>query len=144
MQISTALAFSVALLAPWSSVLANEHDAKNFITVATGSVPSLGDARIKIVDQQLNAIKSSCAATSTGAGIHDKLAKLHSLLQVNQSLLELLSDFVRIASAQCRNIDDSTLISLYVLERNSGASHSTTVTKLSKTPGTLLAKWKGR
>lgn len=71
------------------------------------------------------------AQQPASAGIHDKLAKAHSLLRVNQSLLELLSDFVRIANAQCRNIDDGTLISLYVLERNSGVSHSVTVARLS-------------
>jgi len=129
---------------PWSNAFADEHDAKNFITVATGSVPSPGDSRIKTVDRQLSAIESSCAATSKGAGIHDKLAKAHSLLRVNQSLLELLSDFVRIANAQCRNIDDGTLISLYVLERNSGVSHSVTVARLSQSPSALVTKWSNR
>ena len=144
MNIFASLAIFVALLTTWSSVLADEHDAKNFITVATGTDPSSGDAKINSVDRQLRAIEASCASTSRGAGIHDKLAKTHSLLRTSQPLLDLLTDFVHIASAQCKRLDDSTLISLYVLERNSGVSHTATVAKLSKNPGSLVTKWSSR
>lgn len=136
------LVISLALLTTWSSVRANDYDAENFITVATGTVPSPGDAKIKAVSRQLRAIEASCANTSRGAGIHDKLAMAHSLLRTSQPLLDLLTDFVHIANAQCKRFDDSTLISLYVLERNSGASHTATVAKLLRNPGPLVTKWR--
>lgn len=132
------------LLLSWMPAHADERDAKNFITVATGSVPSSGDARIKQVERQLETILTLCAKTSRGAGIHDKLAKAHSLLRTQQSLLELLADFVHVAGAQCKRIDDSALISLYVLERNSGATHAATVMRLMKNPDALIAKWSSR
>lgn len=144
MNIFVSLAISVAVLTAGSNVCADEHDAKNFITVATGTVPSSGDAKIQSVDRQLRTIEASCASTSRDAGIHDKLAKAHSLLHTSQSLLDLLTDFVHIANAQCKRLNDSTLISLYVLERNSGTSHKATVAKLSKNPGLLVTKWSNR
>ena len=132
--------FAGASLLVSSYAHADEHDARNFITVATGSVPSAGDSRIKSVERQLDAIQAYCGATSSGAGIHDKIAKAHSLLRTQQSLLELLSDFVRVASAQCDKIDSGTLISLYVLERNAGETHIGTVMRLAKNPRSLVAK----
>lgn len=123
---------------------ASEVDAKNFITIASGSVPSPTDPRIRTVERQLNLIDSTCASTSKGAGIHDKIGMAHSNLKVSQSLFELLNDFVSIASAQCNRIDDSSLLALYVLERNSGQSHIQTVARLKKNPGALIAKWSSR
>ena len=123
---------------------ADDTDAKNFITVVTGSVPLSGDSNIGAVSRQFEIIRDYCHSTSHGASIGDKIAKSHSLLKVQQSLLVLLSDFTRIARAQCSRVDDSTLLSLYVLERNSGASHRTTVEKLSRNPTALIAKWSSR
>ena len=119
-------------------------DASNFITVATGSQPSPSDPRIAVVQSQLQTIQRYCASRSRGASITDKMAKSHSLLQVKQPLLALLTDFVRVARAQCSAVDDSTLLSLYVLERNSGAQHGSTIDRLSKNPGALVAKWSSR
>lgn len=128
--------------APYSS--ADEYDAKNLITIATGSAPAASDSKIRVVMGQLESVQSSCSATRKGAGFHDKIAKSHSLLNVKQSLLLLLNDFVYVAKLQCANIDDSTLLTLYVLERNSGASHQATIAKLSKNPKQLIAKWSAR
>lgn len=133
-----------SLLLPWTTVRANERDARNFITVATGSVPSSSDPKIKVVEKQLDAIQAFCATTSKGAAIHDKLGKAHSLLRTQQSLLQLLADFVGVAKAQCRQIDDVTLITLYLLERNSGATHAATIMNLTKNPRALAAKWSSR
>ena len=123
---------------------ADETDARNFLTVATGSVPSPNDPRVSIVQRQLEMIERYCAATSSGPGIHDKLAYAHSQLQVQQSQMAMLTDFVRIAKAQCSHVNSSTLVTLYVLERNSGTSHFATVEGLTKNPKGLLAKWKSR
>jgi hypothetical protein len=123
---------------------ADETDARNFLTVATGSVPSSNDPRISIVQRQLEMIERYCAATSSGPGIHDKLGYAHSQLQVQQSQMAMLADFVRIARAQCSQMNSSALVTLYVLERNSGTSHSATVERLTKNPKGLLAKWKSR
>jgi hypothetical protein len=125
-------------------VRADEIDAKNFITVATGIVPSSSDPRITVVNSQLEAIRASCATTSQGAAFHDKLAKGHSLLTVSQPLLGLLSDFVRITRAQCSRVADSALISLYVIERNDGVSHAATVATLIKNPMGVVSKWQSR
>ena len=138
------LAVVVTLILPWKLVQADEHDARNFITVATGSVPSNDDPKLRLVERQLDAIQVFCATTSKGAAINDKLAKAHSLLRVQQSLVEMLADFVRVASAQCKRFDDGTLISLYVLERNSGATHLATMIRLTKNPDALVAKWSAR
>jgi hypothetical protein len=132
----------LAFLVFASVAQANEGDARNFITMATDSVPSSSDPMIEVVSRQLETISYSCAGTSRGGLIVDKLTKAHSLLKVQQSLLVLLSDFVSIARAQCSRVDDITLISLYVLERNAGASHIATVAKLIKNPRSLIAKWK--
>lgn len=124
---------------------AAEHDAKNVLAIATGSTPNLDDPRISIVNRQLEAISNSCASTSSrGAGIHDKLTYAHSQLKVRQSLLVMLVDFVAIAHARCSSIDDSTLLGLYVLERNDGASHNSTVAKIIRNPKPLIAKWRSR
>ena len=117
------------------------NDASNFIAVATGLIPSPSDPRIPIVQSQLEAIQTSCEATSRGASVTDKLAKSHSLLKVSQPLLPLLSDLVSVARAQCANVDNATLFALYVLERNAGATHTSTIQKLAKNPRALLRKW---
>lgn len=119
---------------------ASERDAKNLITVATGSLPSSNDPRIPIVELQLSTIQENCAS----AGFHDKLAKAHSLLTVKQSLLQVLADFVIVSRVQCAKLGDSTLVTLYVLERNAGASHSATINRLTKNPSALVAKWSAR
>jgi hypothetical protein len=125
-------------------VHADEIDAKNFITVATGVVPSSSDPKITVVNNQLEAIRVSCATTSQGAAFHDKLGKGHSLLKVSQPLLGLLSDFVRITRAQCSRVADSALISLYVIERNDGVSHAATVATLIKNPMGIITKRQSR
>lgn len=126
------------------AAVADEADARNFLTVATGSVPSPKDARVSIVQRQLEAIERYCAATNSGAGIHDKLSYAHSQLRAQQSLIAMLTDFVRIAKAQCSQMNSASLVTLYVLERNSGTSHPATVEHLMKNPNGLLAKWKSR
>lgn len=131
-------------LAAYVSVRADDTDAKNFLTIATGSVPSPGDSRIQVVSRQFEAIREYCRSTSRGASIGDMVAKSHSLLTAQQSLLMLLGDFVRVARVQCSRIDDSTLLSLYVLERNAGASHTSTIERLSRNPTALIAKWSSR
>lgn len=143
-SISVSIAIFGASLVIISNAHADQDNAKNFIIIATGGTSSANDAKIKSVERQLDAIQGYCSATSSGAGIHDKLAKSHSLLKTKQSLLELLSDFVSIASAQCNKIDSGTLISLYVLERNSGEKHTATVMRLTKNPRALIAKWSAR
>ena len=123
-----------------SSVFADAYDARNFLTIATGSAASLSDPRIPIIERQLEMIQENCAS----GGIHDKIGKAHSLLTVPQSLLQLLTDFVRVSRAQCAKIDDTMLLSLYVLERNAGASHAITVSNLIKNAPSLLAKWRSK
>lgn len=123
-----------------TAAYANQDDAKNFITVATGSVPASDDLTIKTVERQLDLIQTYCVT----AGIHDKLAKGHSMLKVSQPLLGLLNDFVNIARMQCNKTDFVTLISLYALERNSGATHAASVNNLTKNPRALTAKWSAR
>jgi hypothetical protein len=123
---------------------ADDGDARNFLTIATGSVADPGDPRIQVVRRQLDAITAACGGTSSGAGIHDKLGKGHSLMKTQQPLLQLLADFVRIAQAQCSAIDDTTLITIYVLERNAGAGHTATVNRVIANPKTLIAKWSRR
>ena len=134
--------FATAALLLAQPARADDTDARNFITNATGSTTSQNDPRIAVVNRQLESIRSSCAQTSRGAAIHDKLVKAHSLLTTQQSLLVLLEDFVRVARAQCSRMDDSLLISLYVIERNSGSSHATTISRLIKDPGSLARKWR--
>ena len=131
---------SIAVLSQFISPLAiaNEYDAKNFITVATGNVPSPSDPAIHSVARQLDLVQVNCASS----GIHDKLAKGHSLLTVRQSLLQLLADFVQVSRVQCSRIEDVTLISLYVLERNAGASHAATIGNLTRNAPSLVAKWR--
>lgn len=121
--------------------MAADQDAKNFITVATAVVPSDGDARIPVVSRQFADIQASCARTSRGGAIWDKLAKAHSLLRAPQSLLALLSDFVRVARASCSKLDDSTLISLYVIERNAGIDHAVVINPLVTNPEALVRKY---
>lgn len=133
-----------ALSGTQRAIGADMGDARNFITVATGSTPSPNDPRVFEVQKQLEAIETACSRTSRGAGIHDKLGKGHSLLDAKVPLQVLLADFTRIAAAQCGNMDDSTLIALYVLERNSGRSHSSTVAALRNNPQALAAKWNSR
>lgn len=135
--------FCVAMLIS-RNVAADEADARNFLTIATGSTPSSNDPRISIVQRQLEMIEHYCAATSSGPGIHDQLGFAHSQLKVQQSLLTLLTDFVRIARAQCSQVSSTTLVTLYVLERNSGASHFSAIEGLMKNPKVLLARWKSR
>ena len=141
--IGPALVFSAALVTHMS-VRADDTDAKNFITIATSSVPSPSDSRIEVVNRQFEVIREYCRSTSRGASIGDKVAKSHSLLTVQQSLLAFLGDFVGVARAQCSHVDDSTLLSLYVLERNAGASHTSTIGRLTRNPGALVAKWSSR
>ena len=87
---------------------ANETDARNFLTVVTGSVPSANDPRISIVQRQFEMIEHYCATTNSGPGIHDKLGYGHSQLRVQHSLMAMLTDFVRIARAQCAQVDSTT------------------------------------
>jgi hypothetical protein len=123
---------------------ADAGDARNFLAVATGSVASSDDPRILEVHRQLELIEAACSRTSRGAGFHDKLGKGSSMVNAKVPLLVLLSDFTRIAAAQCGIVDDGTLISLYVLERNSGRSHASTVTALRNNPKAVIAKWSSR
>lgn len=123
---------------------ASEVDARNIITIATGSVPTEGDRRILTVAAQLQEIREFCIPSSSGGTVADKLAKSHSLLKVSQPLLPLLKDFVRVAAAQCSRFSDTMLMSLYVLERNDGAAHSTTVNRLVRDPNHLVKKWNSR
>jgi len=141
---SLAIGVCVALFFSQHAAAADETDARNFLTVATGSVPSANDPRIPLVQRQLEMIEHYCASTSSGPGIHDKLSYGHSQLRVQQSLMAMLTDFVKITRAQCANVDSTALVTLYVLERNSGTSHFTTVEGLVKNPKALLAKWKAR
>lgn len=124
---------------------ASEINATNFITVATGRTPSKNDPLINTVNQQLNSIRESCASTTTGAGIHDKLVRVYSDIHIKDpSLLVILGDFVVLAKIQCRKFSDTMLATLYLLERNEGASHSSTIAKLSKNPAQLIKKWSSR
>lgn len=123
---------------------ADEIDAKNLLLNSSEISLSANDPRIAIVHSQLETIRSYCSTTSKGAPIHDKLAYSYSRLRVNQSLPVFISDFVRIALAQCSKVDDSTLLGIYVLERNDGASHNTTVAKIIRNPAPLIAKWRSR
>ena len=134
---------ALILVSVFPPAMAADQDAKNFITIATGVVPSDGDARIPVVSRQLANIQASCDRTSRGAPIWDKLAKANSLVRYPESLLALLSDFVRVARASCSRLDDSTLISLYVLERNAGHSHAVVVNRLVTNPGALVQKYGG-
>lgn len=131
-----ALAFFIVLPS-----FADASDARNFLGVATGTVPSVNDPRIEVVAQQLESIHADCASSSHGAPIYDQLAFAHSELKVQQSLLGMLTDFVRIARAQCSKFDQATLVTLYLLERNSGASHGATVERLIKNPRPMVLKW---
>lgn len=139
--ISLAICFYVATFFVCSAQ-ANEYDARNFLTVATGSVPSKNDPLVQTVQRQLEMAEYYCTVSNSGYSMHDRLAKAHSLLRVQQSLLELLVDFVRIAKSQCTKFDSGTLTSLYVLERDDGASHFATVERLIKNPQPLIAKWR--
>jgi hypothetical protein len=134
-----------ALFLPFKFASASETDAKNVLTVATGSVPSKNDPRIATIDEQLKAITRSCSATSSGAGIHDKLVKSYSdANSKNPSLLIVLSDFVGLANIQCKKFSDTMLLALYALEREEGATHSATIAKLKRNPSPLIAKWSSR
>ena len=133
----------VALFVPRDAAAA-EADARNFLTVATGAIPSPNDPRVSIVQRQLEMIERYCAATSSGTGIHDTLSYAHSQLREQQSLMAMLTDFIRIARAQCSQVNSASLVTLYVLERNSGTAHFATVERLTKNPKGLLAKWKSR
>ena len=108
-------------------------------------MPSQNDPRISIVEQQLNGITRSCSATSTGAGIHDKLVKLYSgMNSKNPSLLIILSDFVGLANIQCKKFSDTMLLALYALEREEGATHSATIAQLKRDPSPLIIKWSNK
>jgi hypothetical protein len=136
---------SVAVLSgTQQAICADLGDARNFLTVATGGTSPSNDPRVLEVKRQLEAIESACSSTSRGAGPHDKLGKAHSMLDAKVPLLVLLADFTRIAAAQCGTFDDSSLLGLYVLERNSGRSHSSTVAALRSNPRALVAKWSNR
>jgi hypothetical protein len=135
------ITLTLTLILILSSAQAASPDAKNFITIATGVVASNSDTRIPMVNRQFSEIESYCARTSSGAAIWDKLAKGHSLMTTHQSLLLLLSDFVRVARASCSKFDDTTLISLYVLERNAGNDHTAVINRLITNPGALVRKY---
>ena len=141
----TAYSFAVAVVLTLASApsFAADTDAKNFITNSTGIVPTDSDPRIPVVSRQFADIRASCAGTSSSVAVWDKLAKAHTQLKVNQSLLALLADFVRVARASCSRIDDSTLIALYVIERNAGASHQTVINRLIADPAAILRKHGG-
>lgn len=123
--------------------LAADANAKHFITNATGVVPSDSDPRIPAVSRQFEDIRISCVGTSSAVPIWDKLAKAHSMLTPSQPLLALLADFVRVARASCASVDDSTLLSLYVIERNAGQPHQAVINRLITNPGALIRKHGG-
>lgn len=132
-------------MATQTAMAVTESDAKNFLTVATGRVASLNDPEVARVLRQLETIEDACARTSRGPGIHDKLG--YSMSQVNSSgtsLLQMLADFIPVAKAQCGTIQDATLLAVYVLERNSGASHTATIKKLTTAPRPLIQKWSNK
>lgn len=147
-MVSKEMAVGVLLVAMFCTVpcVADDGDAKNFLTVALGGPASSDDPRIGIVSNRLEAISGYCTgeANRTSAGIHDQLAYTHSRLRVKQSLLALLNDFVGVAKAQCKQIGSSTLLGLYALERNEGASHTSTISRLIQNPKPLIAKWSSR
>ena len=127
-----------------TTIQADPAMAKNFITIAIGSVPTASDPLIAEVARKLDAVEGYCSSTSTGAHFGDKLAKVHSLLTVQQPLLGLLDAFVLIARAQCSRNSDTSLLTLYALERNSGTSHRAAVAAVSTRPEALMAKWRSR
>jgi hypothetical protein len=124
-----------------SLLAANETQAMYFLAMATGSVPLAQDPRVLEVSRQLDAVETACAASSTGAGFHDKLVKAHSLMHVQQSLTQMLSDFVPLTRAQCRTMSDVDLLTLYVLERNHGAPRIRTLRRLEADPTAVRNRW---
>lgn len=135
---------SLSLLAGAPSAAANEHMAKNVITVTTGSIPNDSDPKIYYVSRQLDRIERSCAATSQGAEIGDKIAFAHSKLRVKQSIFSMLDGFESIAARQCGRIDNATLLGLYVLERNDGVSHAQAIKSIATRPDPIIRKWSSK
>lgn len=136
---------SLVLLAPGAYALVAEADAKNFLAVATGKIPSSNDPTIKVVESQLNAISKNCSSTSSGPSAHDQLFQAYTDSRVkNPSLLTTLNDFVGVTAVQCRKFSVSMLIALYFLERDDGATHEAALLKVTKSPEALISKWSKR
>ena len=120
-------------------------DARNFVTLASGRVVALDDPRVLEAQRQLELIERACARTSSGAGIHDKIAKTHSLADSGVSLSVMLADFTKVAAAQCGRFDDTTLLALYGLETSRGGkSHAAAIAAVRSNPRALVEKWSRR